>query len=461
MSSPNKKSRTEAAAAEAKPAAATQVLRAVGQYRYMTGWQTYAQTEVLEGAIPAVGNTPQKCPYGLYAEQINGTSFTKAKHANLRTWQYRIRPSASINHDWKPLDNAKFHQTQAPTVVTPESRRWKPLPMPKEPTMFFEGLHAYAGAGAAEGKAGLRCCVYACNKSMVNCSYSSSDGDMLLVPQVGTLDITSEMGRLEVPSGFIAVMPRGVKFSVAVPAEGARGYVCEVFDGHFETPPMGVIGANGLSNLKDFEIPVAHYEDKDVKWTHYQKFNELMFSVGIDHSPFNVVAWSGNYYPFRYDLSKYCVINTVSFDHLDPSIFCVLTAQTGEPGVASCDFVIFPPRWMVATDTFRPPYYHQNTMSEFMGNVAGTYEAKPDGGFQPGGVTLHNTMTPHGPAVEVFEKASNVELKPGAPMPDTMAFMFESTYMMKLTPFAAENLVDREYADCWKGFKKHFTPNQK
>ena len=458
MASPQKKARTEASD---KKIEGKQQLRDSGKYRYMTGWQTYAQTEVLDGALPALGNTPQKCPYGLYAEQINGTSFTKVKHANLRTWFYRIRPSAAVKHDWKPLPSAEYDVSQTPSVVTPESRRWKPLPMPKKPTNFVQGLHCYCGAGAAEAKAGIRCHVYACNQSMTDCSFSNSDGDMLIVPQVGTLDIKTECGLMEVPSGYICVIQRGIKFSVNVPKEGARGYVCEVFDGHFETPPLGVIGANGLSNLKDFETPVAWYEDKDCKWTHYQKFNENMFQVSIDHSPFDVVAWSGNYAPFRYDLAKYCVINTVSYDHLDPSIFCVITAQTAEPGVASCDFVIFPPRWMVASSTFRPPYYHLNTMSEFMGNIAGTYEAKPDGGFQPGGATLHSPMTPHGPAVEVFEKHSSVELKPQPPMEDHLAFMFESTYMMKLTPFARDNLVDKNYTDCWKGFKKNFDPRAK
>lgn len=428
-------------------------------YTYMNGFQGHFSTEAVKGALPSVGNTPQQCPYGLYAEQINGTSFTKVKHANLRTWWYRIRPSAGHSRYQKVDKSAeKFPVCLEPNQANVEQLRWSPLPMPTKKTTFVEGMVTYCGAGDPSMKAGLRCILYACNADMVNQAYCSSDGDMLILPEHGTLDITTECGKLEVPHGFLVVIPRGIRFSVNVPASGARGYICEVFDNHFELPPMGVIGANGLSNSRDFETPVAWYEDRKVKFQCFQKYCGEMFTYEQDHSPFDVVAWHGNYAPYRYDLAKYCAINTVTYDHLDPSIFCVLTSQTGEAGVASCDFVIFPPRWMVAEKTFRPPYYHKNTMSEFMGNLRGVYEAKIDGGFRPGGATLHSCMAAHGPEAQVHDKASKVDLEPTPPNYDHLAFMFESTYIMKLTSYAASNNVDENYYKCWHGLESHFTP---
>mmetsp|Transcript_32844 Transcript_32844/g.38095 ORF Transcript_32844/g.38095 Transcript_32844/m.38095 type:complete len:458 (-) Transcript_32844:400-1773(-) len=450
---PTKTSRVEAAPSPAK-VAKKEVPSAgeehVTSLKYMNGFGGFFTTEALKGALPEVGNTPQKCSYGLYAEQINGTSFTKSKHSNLRTWWYRIRPSAP---------HTKFVKftgapSSVPTIANPERIRWNPKPMPTEPTDFVHGLHCYCGAGDPAAKGGIRIYVYSCNKNMVNTSFSSADGDFLIVPQEGTLHITTESGKMDVPSGFIAVIPRGIRFSVDVPSTGARGYVAEAFDQHFELPPRGVIGCNGLANERDFETPVAWYEDRDVAFTCFTKYCDEMFTFEQDHSPFDVVAWHGNYTPYRYDLAKFCVINTVSFDHLDPSIFCVLTSQTAEPGVASCDFVIFPPRWMVAEHTFRPPYYHKNCMSEFMGNIRGVYEAK-EKGFLPGGASLHSHMVAHGPEAAVFEKSSNAELKSMPPNQDHLAFMFESYYTFKLTDYGTTN-HDEDYPECWSGIKKHF-----
>ena len=431
-----------------------------GNFEYMRGFGSHFSTEALEGALPEVGNTPAKCPYGLYAEQISGTAFTKVRHANQRSWWYRIRPSADHSR-YQPCQQFGS-SVQECTNGTPEQIRWKPLPMPTTPTTFLEGLHCYCGAGDPATKAGTRIYVYACNQSMGDSSLCNSDGDYLIVPEHGTLDIKTEFGRLTVPSGHICVIQRGMRFTVDVPTTGARGYVCEVYDNHFELPPRGVIGANGLSNERDFETPVAWYEDRDVKWTCYQKYCDKMFTFTQNHSPYDVVAWHGNYAPYRYDLAKFCTVNTVSYDHLDPSIFCVLTSQTGEPGVASCDFVIFPPRWMVAQNTFRPPYYHKNLMSEFMGNIRGVYEAKEEG-FLPGGGSLHSCMAAHGPEVSVFDKASNGTNNAVPPNNDCLAFMFESTYMLKMTASGMNENRDQKYTDmgAWNGFKKNFNPDQK
>jgi homogentisate 1,2-dioxygenase len=429
----------------------------------MRGFGNEHSSEALPGALPDVGNTPQRCPYGLYAEQVSGTSFTKKRCANQRSWFYRIRPSAAEHGAWVKLDAAKYPVTQQPTVATPEQFRWMPLPMPTEPTDFVQGLVCYCGAGDEACKAGIRVHMYACNTSMVNSSFSSADGDMLMLPQEGTLHLTTECGKMEVPPGFIVLIPRGIRFTVAVDGP-SRGYVAEVFDSHFELPSLGVIGANGLSNARDFEVPVAAFEDREgIEFTNYFKYCGEMWKFSQPHSPYDVVAWHGNYYPYRYDLARFCAVNAVNYDHLDPSIFCVLTAPTGEPGIASCDFVIFPPRWMVAEQTFRPPYYHKNVMSEFMGNIRGTYEAKEKaGGFLPGGASLHSHMVAHGPEAAVFEKASQAVLSPMAPKHSDLAFMFESYYTLKLTPFAANaHFKDHDYLGCYKGFVKHFDATKK
>jgi homogentisate 1,2-dioxygenase len=448
-----KSHRTETSSLAAKP------ISEFDSLKYLHGFGSEFSTEALVGALPAVGNTPQKCPYGLYAEQINGTAFTKPRHANKHAWYYRIKPTAE-HGDWVSADGYAPHMCEETDVGTPTQLRWLPPPIAKLAdgrVNWVQGLMVYCGAGDPSMKAGVRCYVYCCNVSMIDESFSSSDGDMLIVPQSGTLNVTTEAGRMQVPPGAICVIPRGIRFAVAVPEEGARGYVCEVFNGAFELPPLGAIGANGLSNPRDFETPVAWFEDRTASWTHYQKYTNSLFKHSIGSSPFNVVAWHGNLTPYRYDLSKFCVVNSVSFDHLDPSIFCVLTAPTAEPGVAVCDFVIFPPRYMVQENTFRPPYYHRNCMSEFMGNIRGVYEAKTDGGFLPGGATLHSPMAGHGPSADVFEKASNAKLEPQQPNHDALAFMFESNYMMKLTKTSHTAHREQRYMDVWQGFQKHFS----
>eukprot|EP01121_Diplochlamys_sp_Union-15-3_P017496 TRINITY_DN6165_c0_g2_i4.p1 TRINITY_DN6165_c0_g2~~TRINITY_DN6165_c0_g2_i4.p1 ORF type:complete len:297 (-),score=52.12 TRINITY_DN6165_c0_g2_i4:31-921(-) len=285
-------------------------------------------------------------------------------------------------------------------------------------------------------------------------AFYSSDGDFLIVPELGTLDIQTEFGYLEVKPGEIAVIQRGILFSVKLLEGKARGYMVEVFDGHFVLPDLGPIGANGLANPRDFLTPVAAYEDRKCDFTVVNKFQGLLFKAKKNFSPFNVVAWHGNYAPYKYNLDHFCTVNSVSFDHMDPSIFTVLTCPTVNPGTACIDFVIFPGRWVVQEHTFRPPYYHRNCMSEFMGLIRGVYDAKEEG-FTSGGASLHSCMTPHGPDAGTFEKASNAELKP-IKLDDTMAFMFESSYLFQITPYAQNNLVQKNYYQCWQGLKNHF-----
>lgn len=313
------------------------------------------------------------------------------------------------------------------------------------------------GAGSPELKDGLSISYYSCKAGMSDKKIAmySSDGDLIIVPQAGTLRITTEFGRLTVGSKEICVIPRGIKFAVDLESDQSRGWIGECYKGHFSIPDLGPIGSNGLANERDFETPTAAYEDDTSEWTIVNRYLGKTFEYKQDHSPFDIVAWHGNYYPFRYDLNKFNTIGTISYDHPDPSIFTVLTIQSDDPGQAVLDFVIFPPRWLVGEDTFRPPYYHRNTMTEFMGNIAGTYDAK-EKGFIPGASSLHSCMTGHGPEAEVFTKASNAELKPMFIGKDSLAFMFETCYQMKLTKHGASKYVDQEYQQCWKTLPRLF-----
>ncbi|CAD5210477.1 unnamed protein product [Bursaphelenchus xylophilus] len=427
------------------------------QLKYLTGFgnefQTYDPRK--PNAVPLGQNSPQTCPYGLYAEQLSGTAFTVARGGNKRSWLYRIRPSV-IHKPFKSIDIS-------PDVVNDFSRfhpdpnqyRWKPLPLTDQKKDFVESLVTFCGAGEPCGRNGIAVHMYSCNSSMGNRCFYNSDGDFLIVPQEGELRIKTEFGRLLVKPLEICVIPQGIRFSVDV-AKSSRGYILEVFGTHFQLPDLGPIGANGLANPRDFEIPTAWYEDVDgVDYEVINKFQGAFFTASQDHSPFDVVGWHGNYTPYKYDLTKFMVINTVSFDHCDPSIFTVLTAPSTRPGVAIADFVIFPPRWGVADHTFRPPYYHRNCMSEYMGLIKGNYEAK-QGAFSPGGGSLHSMMTPHGPDHKCFQVASTEELKPTRVAEGTMAFMFESSFSMKVTDWAKENHVDRDYFKDWQPLEKLF-----
>jgi homogentisate 1,2-dioxygenase len=381
------------------------------------------------------------------------------------SWLYRTRvlvshkPFIRLSNPDK-LDTAAVTASYPPEAQTPNQLRWKPFPIPSEATDFVDGLVTIAGAGDISSRAGCQVHIYTCNTSMHNRAFYSSDGDMLLVPQQGNLTITTEMGKIHVVPQEICVIPRGIRFSVAV--EGpSRGYVAEVFDGHFVIPSLGPIGANGLANPRDFLAPVAAYDEDGCSqeapdaWRITNKFLGSLWECTQDFTPFNVVAWHGNYFPYKYDCRKFNVINSVSFDHVDPSIFTVLTCQTIHPGAACVDFVIFPPRWSVQEHTFRPPYYHRNIASEYMGLITGNYEAK--GGFVPGGGSLHSTMTPHGPDAGAFEFGSAETMEPKRVAEGTMAFMFESAYGLQLTKNGNDpQHLDADYWKCWQGLKSNF-----
>lgn len=430
----------------------------VQELTYLSGFGNEFTSEALPGALPQGQNNPRLCPYGLYAEQVSGTAFTVQRRHQQRSWLYRIRPS--VTHEpFHPLDfpteglTANFTQG----VVTPNQLRWRPFAIPGEKVDFVHGLLTICGAGSAAMKEGFAIHIYTANTPMGDTCLANADGDLLIVPQQGRLLITTEFGRMLVEPTEVCVVQRGVRFSVDPLDSSARGYVLEVFQGHFQLPDLGVVGANGLAAPRDFLSPTAWYEDRACSFTVIHKFEGQLFSAAQSFSPFNVVAWHGNYVPYKYDLKKFCPVNAVSFDHPDPSIFTVLTVPSAVPGVAVADFVIFPPRWTISEHTFRPPYYHRNVMNEFMGLITGQYEAKKDG-FLPGGASLHLCMTPHGPDTATYEQA----IHPDAEQPqhlgrDTLAFMFETHLTPRVTPAAMGSpSIDRDYYKCWMGLKSHF-----
>lgn len=424
---------------------------------YQTGFGNEFATEVIEGALPVGQNSPQKAPLGLYAEQFSGTAFTAPRSANKRTWTYRIRPSV-LHKPFERRDNNLFRSSPFDEVVTtPNQLRWDPLPVPSEPTDFVDGITTIAGNGDSFAQTGMAVHIYACNKGMGERYFYNADAEMLIVPEMGRLGFLTELGALQVGPGSVVVIPRGLKFRVEpAPADKeCRGYICENYGQQFRLPELGPIGANGLANARDFETPVAWYEDLVGEFELVAKFGGNLWSCAMDHSPLDVVAWHGNYAPYRYDLRRFNTIGSISFDHPDPSIFTVLTSPSGEPGTANCDFVIFPDRWLVAENTFRPPWYHRNVMSEYMGLIYGAYDAKEEG-FVPGGGSLHNQMSAHGPDLDAFEKASNADLAPQK-LEGTMAFMFESRYIIRPTRFAMETSeLQHEYSEVWQKLKKNF-----
>ena len=421
---------------------------------YMTGFGNQFATEAVPGALPVARNSPQKPSFGLYAEQLSGSAFTAPRTENLRSWLYRLRPSAG-HPAFKPLPHDMLKSGPFGDA-DPNRLRWSPLTLPESPTDFIDGLVTYAGNGDVATQAGVGIHLYAANASMTRVLFNA-DGELLIVPQSGALSIFTELGVIEVAPLQICVIPRGVRFRVALTGGHAVGYVLENYGRPFHLPDLGPIGANGLANARDFETPVAAFEDSDRPVELVQKFQGKLWTTTLDHSPLDVVAWHGNYAPYRYDLTRFMTINTVSFDHPDPSIFTVLTSPSEHPGTANCDFVIFPPRWMVAEDTFRPPWFHRNIMSEFMGLITGAYDAKA-GGFAPGGASLHTCMNAHGPDKASHSVASNAELKPHK-IENTMAFMFESRWPLCPTGWALSTpLLQPDYDACWDGFEKAKLP---
>jgi len=421
---------------------------------YQGGFGNTFSTEARKGALPASQNSPQRTPYGLYPEVLSGTAFTAPRAENLSTWLYKLRPSAT-HPPFRRLAPGLLRSGPFDEVDTPPNRlRWNPLPVPAKPTDFIDGLVTLAGSGSPESQSGIAVHVYRANRSMSGRYFANADGELMFVPQQGAILLFTELGKLEVAPGEIAVVPRGMKFRVQV-AGAVRGYLCENYGAPFRLPELGPIGAQGLAQVRHFLAPVAAFEDKPGKCALVCKFMGGLWATELKASPLDVVAWHGDYVPYKYDLADFMVINTVSFDHPDPSIFTVLTSPSGAPGVANCDFVIFPPRWMVAEHTFRPPWFHRNVMSELMGLVHGVYDAKAEG-FLPGGVSIHNCMQAHGPDLATWDKATEAALAPHR-IENTLAFMWESRWVFRPTKAAlAAPELQRNYDAVWDGFRKNY-----
>jgi homogentisate 1,2-dioxygenase len=434
------------------------------QLGYMPGFGNDFETEALPGALPQGMNSPQKCNYGLYGEQLSGTAFTAPKGLNERTWCYRIRPSVKHTGRFNKIDFPYWKSAphRPADIVSLGQYRWDPVPHSDVPLTWLTGMRTMTTAGDVDTQTGMASHVYLVNSSMKDAYFYSADSELLVVPQQGKLRFCTELGVIDLAPQEIAVIPRGLVYRVEVVEGPARGFVCENYGQKFVLPSRGPIGANCMANPRDFKTPIAAFEDREVPSTVTIKWCGEFHETKIGHSPLDVVAWHGNYAPYKYDLTTYCPVGAILFDHPDPSIFTVLTAPSGVEGTANIDFVLFRDRWMVAEDTFRPPWYHKNIMSELMGNIYGVYDAKPKG-FVPGGMSLHNMMLPHGPDKNAFEGASIAKLKPEK-LEETMSFMFETRFPQHLTRFAAKEApLQDDYIDCWTSLEKKFdgTPGKK
>ena len=423
------------------------------------GFGSYVSTEAVPGALPVGQNSPQKAPFGLFAEQLSGTAFTAPRSENRRSWLYRLRPAA--NHGaFAPYDGAPLLRSAPFDEVPPSPNRlrWDPLPFPEGDVDFVDGLATYGGNGDATTGVGCGIHTYAATCSMTERVFFSSDGELLIVPQEGAIRMVTEMGVLQVAPLQIVVIPRGVRFRVELLESRARGYVCENYGALLRLPELGPIGANGLANPRDFETPAAWFEDVSGSFELIQKYAGRLWTTPLDHSPLDVAAWHGNLAPYRYDLRRFNTINSVSYDHPDPSIYTVLTSPSDTPGTANMDFVIFPPRWLVSEHTFRPPWFHRNVMTEFMGLIEGVYDSKEGGGFVPGGASLHNCMNGHGPDQASYDRAVAADLKPQK-IEGATAFMFECRHIVRTTRWASETpLCQPDYDEAWARFTKAQVP---
>ncbi|MGP6190613.1 MAG: homogentisate 1,2-dioxygenase [Vulcanimicrobiaceae bacterium] len=423
---------------------------------YQSGFGNEFATEAIAGALPVGRNSPQRHSLGLYTEQLSGTAFTAPRAVNRRSWLYRIRPAAA--HRPFALRERGRLAGECDAAPTPNQLRWDPPVMPSEPTDLIEGMMTFAGSGDPAMQSGCAIHLYAANRSMQDRYFYSADGELLFVPQHGRLRFETELGLLEAEPQEIVVIPRGLRFRVELLDGEARGYVCENFGAHLRLPDLGPVGANGLANARDFLTPTAWYEEREGRFELLAKFMGNLWSAELDHSPLDVVAWHGNCAPYKYDLRRFNTLGSISYDHPDPSIFLVLSSPSDTPGVDNLDFVIFPPRWLAGEDTFRPPWFHRNFASEFMGLIHGVYDAK-EGGFVPGGASLHNSMSGHGPDAETFERASAEDTSKPQHVSDTMAFMFESRWAAWPTRYAMESAqLQAKYFECWQGLRNRFKP---
>ncbi|MCB9674440.1 MAG: homogentisate 1,2-dioxygenase [Alphaproteobacteria bacterium] len=423
---------------------------------YNAGLGNAFETEALPGALPRGQNSPRKVPYGLFTEQINGTGFTVHRAENQRTWMYRLRPQI-LDRAYRERPVGRFVADFSEAVQSPQVLRFRPRSMPATPTDFLAGLTTWAGAGGPSFRKGAAIHLYACNADMVDTAFCNIDGDLLLVPERGRLHVRTELGRLNVGPGEIVVLPRGIRFQVLLPDGAARGYVAELFDGHFQLPERGPVGANGLADARHFLFPVADFEDDPRPWTVVVRQGGRLWEVEAPACPFDVVAWHGNYAPFKYDLDRFNSLGSVSFDHADPSILTVLTSPMDTRGRNAIDVAVFHGRWDVAEHTFRPPFFHRNSAIEFNGVVRSPSATGP---WQPGAFSWTPYLAPHGVSNRTYEDvvtASNAEADAPERLPDSSLWIqFESTYLLGVMPWAFDD-PDRDgaYLESFRDYRPH------
>lgn len=421
-------------------------------------------SEALPGALPKRQNSPQHPPYGLYPELISGSAFTVPRVKNRYSWLYRIRPTvqhaAFRRADYELWAHPRWLNPPFSHPCPPVQFRFRPVQPATADTDFVDGTTTLAASGSPASQEGCSANVYAASTSMSAKGrfLRNADADMLLLPQEGRLIIKSELGELEVEPWELALVPRGITFQVnlASGTSHARGYFLENFGDHFVVPDLGPIGvSSGLAHPRHFLAPEAQYEELKGNFELVSKFLGRLYRSPLSHSPLDVVAWYGSHVPCKYDMRLFMALNTVTYDHPDPSIGTVLSAYTASPGLANVDFVIFPPRWMVGENTFRPPWFHRNCMSEFMGLLTGSYDAKPDS-FLPGASSVHNRFVPHGPDHQAVDRGTAQDTSKPERYGGTLAFMWETKLVWHPTEYALTELDDHTYPECWQGIQARF-----
>jgi len=422
-----------------------------------TGFGNVHQSEDLPDALPRDQNSPRRVAYGLYAEQVNGSGFVAPRHENRRSWLYRVRPSA----DQSPavaLPQGFLAGDFLAEPPEPNLAGWAPLPLPTVATDFVDGLATLGGAGSARLRRGYAVHVYAANRGMEDRCFGNADGDLLILPEQGALTLLTELGPLEVAPGQVALVPRGIRFSVLVSVGGARGYVAESFGRPFGLPDRGPVGANGLADARHFRAPSAWHEDRvSLGYRVTAKLAGRLFESTQDHSPFDVAAWQGNHVPTVYDLDAFSPVGNARFDHGDPSIHTVLSAPMDEQGAHTLDLVAFVARWDVTEHTFRPPYFHRNVTTELNGIVRDA--VVPGSPFVPGCFFLTPSLVPHGVVAASVERhlAEAAAESPRRSSESSLWFQFETALPFVPTPWArdaAHRIAD--WPLVWGAYRKHF-----
>jgi homogentisate 1,2-dioxygenase len=435
------------------------LLRAQAATPPPAGFCNFHESETLPGALPVDQNSPRSSPYGLYAEQLNATGFVAPREANRRSWMYRIRPSAEQG-PLAPLAHERLRGDFSGEPVEANLAGWGPLPFPASPTDFVDGLATLGGAGSPSSRRGYAVHLYAANRGMEDRCFSDADGDLLLLPEEGSLTLLTELGVLQVHPGQLALVPRGVRFSVLLGGSRARGYVGESFGRPFSLPERGPVGANGLADARHFRGPVARHEERLCPGYRVTvKLGGALFEATQDHSPFDVVAWHGNHFPTVYDLAAFSPAGNARVDHIDPSIHTVLTSPLDEAGANGLDLVVFTPRWDATEHTFRPPYFHRNVATELNGIIREVASAGSP--FARGCCFLTPSFTPHGVLATGVERTLALDDERAdqarRSADSSLWFQFESTLPFSPTAWArtAPNRVD-DWPLVWGAYRRHF-----